>query len=515
MPGYGIVDLRLPADLCCRRVHDTVRRGMSLSMTREDALNPRTRPTRPPRQGFTLVELVTSLAILSILLLGMGSAVMVVHASIPDQTSPAATASDTARTLSSIAEELESAIHVMEQTPTAIAVVLPDRDSDGLPEIVRYEWSGTPGDALIRQSGGNAVPVIEDVHVFSLNATTNVTTSTYASTPIETDEMILSSHVAGSMRWEEKVSENQWIGQYLTPALPAGTTSWSVTRVAIKASKQGATKGELTIQLQPAAGGLPNGVVLQEHTTREKDLPKTLQWIEYPFTDATELAPDETLCLVLAGDTNGNSAEIEVDEGNGSGMIESNSQGADWYSYGNQSVGHYLYGKAVVGASTNTLVRPAITSIDLALQVSGNAATRREVAVRLVNRPQVLSALWETDFKADPTLLDLDADGSADWAVSGGGLFDPTGLMGNGIWSAKGLLETNDGYDFNQPTTVDLRLRDTLANGIGGGTKLRVDRQTGSHAAITVDLSKVDAASQRLQITTWQGDFTTGRGHRD
>ncbi|MCH8260052.1 MAG: type II secretion system protein [Planctomycetes bacterium] len=65
------------------------------------------------RCGFSLIELVTSLAIISILLVAMGSAMVIATRGMPDPTSPFARKMDAAQVVGQLADEVTYATAVL------------------------------------------------------------------------------------------------------------------------------------------------------------------------------------------------------------------------------------------------------------------------------------------------------------------------------------------------------------------------------------------------------------------
>lgn len=120
------------------------------------------------RSGFTLVELVVSMAASTVLMAGMGSAIFIAaRASNPSEV-PANTIKGSV-TAQEIAAELRSAVSFNERTANSVEFTVADRDGDGFVETIRYNWSAVPGHPLTRQyNGGNVVNVLEDVYDFSL-----------------------------------------------------------------------------------------------------------------------------------------------------------------------------------------------------------------------------------------------------------------------------------------------------------------------------------------------------------
>jgi len=124
-------------------------------------------PTRG--RGFTLAELVVSMVVMSILMVGLGSAILIASHALPDGERPATRIVQSASVAGQIVEELRSAIWIREHTATSVEFAVPDRDGDGNAERIRYAWSGTSGDPLTRQyNGGKVVDVLDDVNVFDL-----------------------------------------------------------------------------------------------------------------------------------------------------------------------------------------------------------------------------------------------------------------------------------------------------------------------------------------------------------
>ena len=88
------------------------------------------------RCGFSLVELVTSLAIISILMVAMGSAIVIATRGLPDPNSPFAQTMDAAQVVGQIADEVAYATSVTEASATTIEFTV---DRHGTPATIRYE----------------------------------------------------------------------------------------------------------------------------------------------------------------------------------------------------------------------------------------------------------------------------------------------------------------------------------------------------------------------------------------
>lgn len=124
------------------------------------------RAHRPGREGHTLIEVVVSVIATSILVAGMGSVVMVAARSTSEETLPIHQI-QAAAAVHEILSDLQFALSLSERSATAVEFTVPDRDSDGTSETIRYAWSATEGDPLTRQyNGGDEVDFLANVHAF-------------------------------------------------------------------------------------------------------------------------------------------------------------------------------------------------------------------------------------------------------------------------------------------------------------------------------------------------------------
>ena len=83
------------------------------------------------RCGFSLVELVTSLVIISILVVAMGSAVLIAGRGLPDPTSPLAEKLDAADVVRQFAGEVAYATVLLKADPTELQFVVNIRNAAG------------------------------------------------------------------------------------------------------------------------------------------------------------------------------------------------------------------------------------------------------------------------------------------------------------------------------------------------------------------------------------------------
>ncbi|HUU96713.1 MAG TPA: prepilin-type N-terminal cleavage/methylation domain-containing protein [Phycisphaerae bacterium] len=424
------------------------------------------------RRGFTLAELVASMAVMSILMVGLGSAILIASHALPDDKRPATRIVESAAAVSQLVEELRSAIWIRERTATSVEFSVPDRDGDGNAERIRYAWSGTAGDALTRQyNAGTVINVVDGVNEFDLAYDLQAVTEEYPGAPVEGSETLLMSYENWDDKYEAHVHDNQWWAEYFKPSFPVNAVSWRVSRVWFVARRDHADDTTTKIQLRlPGPGNMPSDTIIDEVTMKQLSLTDSFQWVEKSFSDAGGLSPSQGLCLTFITN-DANSALLWVKDKNvvlsNAGLIYGN---PGWqYIATNQALLFYIYGTVSTPGPPQTATRYYVTAVRVALQAGSDSAARVVTTAQTLNRPELLSGLWEADFDSDPT-LDHNGDGKPDWVVHTEGSFNPGSLSG-GVWSADQTLDSYPNNDFTQLTTVELRFRST---GVGQGPVFRI-----------------------------------------
>ena len=131
------------------------------------------------RRGFTLVEMVLSMAVMTILLGGISSAMILAGRAVPVSGTPASLTVDAYYAAEGLASELYAAQTITARGATSISFTVADRNADANPETIQYSWSGVAGQPLNRQyNGGVAGAVLNNVYQFNLTYVTQVISST-------------------------------------------------------------------------------------------------------------------------------------------------------------------------------------------------------------------------------------------------------------------------------------------------------------------------------------------------
>jgi prepilin-type N-terminal cleavage/methylation domain-containing protein len=402
--------------------------------------------------GFTLAELLAALAVMGVLMVALSSAMVIAARALPSDDRPSTRLVRGSSVLQQIADELAEAIAITERGAHAVAFIVADRDGDGAPERIRYAWDGTAGAPLTRSLNGGAPQAIaENVHAFDVAYVLRSVVETYPGPIIESAEQLFESHDPASPDRDYPLTEKEWIGQTITPALPAEALSWSVTRMKCKARSHGGTGGVTAVQIRPlSAGDLPTTTVLDEQLLVESTLPSSYTWVEFAFNNVSNLDPAARLCLALVLKTKDTHlADIQYDDDfGGRGLLKTNDRESKWGFSTSEELVHYVYGKYITPGPDQTATRRHVTAVELGLQIGPHAQGRVQTAARMFNEPEILRAFWELE-AGQSHALDRNGDGAAD--------FDATS-------SASGtMLTTAPPHDFTDLTTFKVRFRDTVA----------------------------------------------------
>lgn len=348
------------------------------------------------RHGFTLIELVVTVAVMSVIMLGVGSAMIIVGHAVPTADSPAAAVIAAGQVADRIATELTYAVTVIDSNATTIAFTVADRDGDAVPETIRYEWSGTPGDSLTRQyNSGTIAEILPSVKQFDL-AYELETISVETTPENESAETVLSEYSSVEVAYNPALAADLWCGQYILPSLPADTISWKVTRIAFYAGKSGKSDGEVSVEMQlPTGAGVPSGTALETNPLLESTLPAGLGRVEYSLSNVSGLSPDQGICLVfrhvagsgtaclLQGQNQNNTPEY----GN---LVESTDQGGSWSSYPNQTLVYTIYGTVTTPGAPQIEETNYVRAVRIELRSGADDQSTVRTSAHTLNRPEVV-----------------------------------------------------------------------------------------------------------------------------
>ncbi|HRX84934.1 MAG TPA: prepilin-type N-terminal cleavage/methylation domain-containing protein [Phycisphaerae bacterium] len=460
--------------------------------------------------GFTLVELIAAMAVMSIILLALASTVVVATRSLPSETHPVTRLTRGSAVLQGIADELAEAITISERDAHAITFTVADRDGDGVPETIRYAWTGSAGDPVTRSyNQGAPIDVADDVASFEIGYVIRTDKETYSGAIQESAEQTWSSFADSSDYHNFAIKKKEWIAQVIAPTLPANAVLWCVTRAKLGLRYKGATDGQIDVQLRPLDdSGLPTTTVLDYATVLESALGSKYTWWDVTFSGDTPLIPGANIGLtVVASNSKDDSAEVLYNDKTGTGYLETNDAENKWTAKSDKGVFHYLYGCYYYPGPDQTAERRFVTAVDLDLQIGSTSTVAVHTAARTANEPELLSAFWSIDSGDDPT-ADANGDGTADFDTTTALVMNPDLLLdakADTSWTiavSGTVLTTAPSNDFSNLTTLIVRFRDTDANDKQGAMVcLNMDWSGTSNTQILGRLTLTASGSQTLVVS--------------
>jgi hypothetical protein len=359
------------------------------------------------RSAFTLVELVLAMAGTSLLLLGVTSAIVVASRSAYDPEQPHAALARSRSIARLIADDLAQATSIIEGGATAVEFTVADRDEDGLEETLRYEWSGTVGDAIYRSVNGDSALLASDIASLAFTYTTALEEATILGAPVEGAEQLLYAYEDANLS-NVPISTTSWLAMTMIPTLPSDATAWSVTRISFESKQDGAATGTLLIKLRSSLSVLTS-LLGSTITINESDLPAAYGWTTVPVSGVTGISPSSSVSIsfetvsLLA-----NSARMKYCDACEAHPVAyrsaSSTAGTTWTTYVDGALNLKVYGKVTRPArSQTTLTRLVSTGVSIVSYDASRTAGRATASV--VARPVVPSGVADIDISVTPDVV--------------------------------------------------------------------------------------------------------------
>ncbi|XAL98864.1 hypothetical protein OT109_14900 [Phycisphaeraceae bacterium D3-23] len=442
-------------------------------------------PSTRSAAAFSLLEMVLSLTVLSIVFTAVGSVFVLAAKVIPEPGSALASGVEQSRALTQVVEDLQAARYVTESTTNSVTIVVDDRTGDGLPDRLRYAWAGSAGDPLtLSINGSTPATVAEDVRAFALGYTTEDRVDTVAggdAAGAGSETLLFGYSTAVSADARDLDSNQSGIGQYVLPSLPAGVSSYTVTRIRVRAKRSGGTSGVSYARLYDTSGGLPTGSVLAEETLYESTLSSGIEWVDITFSNPPTRLAGEAIAVAMEWGSDRDSAVIEFDiAGTSGGLLTRNKETDPWVNTGGKNLLLEVYGTCACVTPDMSMTRQVRTCAHITLQVGDSTA--QNVSTRMYREPGVHTAAWDTEFDASPVGIDMDGNGN-DWAIDIGGA---AGSFANGVWTADGRINIEPAHAFLDPVVVDVVLGSTTNGQDGAKFGINADRDGGLVARLVL-----------------------------
>lgn len=247
---------------------------------------------RSCRRGFTLVEVATAMGVSSVLMLGMGTALLIASRTVPGRQSRVDAAVSLAQASRTITDDLACATSFELINSRAIEFRVPDRDQDGQPELIRYEWTGEREARLTRQiNAGGAAPITQSLSSAAFGFELGTRRVTENTAEVNTsDETLLSSFDGWTITLLPTITNNpvgstSWAGQYFTidrVSLPSSVSAVNITRVRL-VMQRSVSSGTVSVAVHAVGTGVrPASIPIGTAATlAASSLPSSPGWVEF------------------------------------------------------------------------------------------------------------------------------------------------------------------------------------------------------------------------------------------
>lgn len=366
---------------------------------------------RVARTAFTLSEVVVASAVTGILLVGLASAVILTAQALPSRSSAADAAISGADAVDELARDLRYATAVDTHLDRMITFQVPDRERDGLPETIRYEWSGKVGEPLVRQvNAGPVATVADDVHQFALSLKTRAETVSQTNEQVVTGSEVLLAEfttwpgiLGVTTTYTQSLTSSSWLAESFSVAagsVPARATKLTITRARFKI-RTTSSQSAVTAEVHRASGVLTSSPTFTRvgspGTYSGKTGGSSPVWVDIPFGDVVLTDWSGGLAVILKG-AGAEFAEYLANilgSDNGTVCLVTSNSGSSW-SPSIASRHWYdapfeVYGKfdSTVDVATEVTTH-YLQSVGLTLQLGSDAAAALGSAVETPNEPAVV-----------------------------------------------------------------------------------------------------------------------------
>jgi hypothetical protein len=347
----------------------------------------------------TILELVVSIPTATVLIGVMAMCVTVMMRARSQDDMLFDRTYNLSKALNQMASDMKLATSHVSSSASHLEFVVPDRNGDGLPEQMRYEWGGTSGanaNSILWKYNTSPLSILfEDVGQFSLQMNHTVA-ATAVPNHLRSEVAVLKSLDAypDGVFCEQAINSGSHVGQYFIPDVPGTGKRWDLGAIRIMA-KAADFNTDGVLQIRVMRGDTltrqPTAPILAEIRIEEWRLGSSYQWLDLPIAPIAWQAQGIPLCLTIGyASGTGDIAKIQFLE-NGTGMpsntnlLTSNNGGLSWTA-SNSSRGLRFYAFGFYDGYTGN--RKFLQSIDLRLGSALATPQRLETSILLQAVPE-------------------------------------------------------------------------------------------------------------------------------
>lgn len=344
---------------------------------------------RRQRNGFSLVELVLACALLALLLAAGGGAVglakRAARSSVVDRSMSLSAALD------DLTSDLGCSLQIQSLQPNSIDFFVPDRNGDGEEELIEYSWSGTSGAPLLRTiNGGDPEILVSGMHSFSI-ASSQSSITVPAPAAKNSERLVGGNTTSSSLKTTTISATNFRAGSFIPANLPAGATSWKLTRVRVMVRQNSPVMGSFSIQVRSTNAQAPSGAALGEVAIAESDISASYAWKEAAFSGIDNLSPINPVAIVVTRlspaiepcDLQATSSGGAMVAGNA--YFSSSNSGSSWTPVTGEDMIYAVYG--IPNVPDATVTATGLSSIRVSAVPTAGAAVH--IQIPAANIPQL------------------------------------------------------------------------------------------------------------------------------
>jgi type II secretory pathway pseudopilin PulG len=370
-------------------------------------------PTK--RAAYTLVEVTVSLGLMTLIMTGLGTVVLLASHALPDEDAPAEATIRAHDVLDQLASDLQCAQGFIDLASNKIEFLVPDRDGDDAPETIAYKWAGGAGDPLLKTyNGSTAFAVAESLDDFRLAYEVLEQIETVMEdTVVESEERVLASFTGwpgiSADYYTYTVSPTAWMCAVFQVPWPADTEVVAVRFTRAMATVRQDDAGpdtRLWMGIVEVGGSMSNPLPTTSMygtgaTTTVGDLSASYAWTQFTFGDAYLEDPDEgdLYGMLLIGEA-AETADVQyayayAAGNNGVCLRASNNSGSTWQpapSYVHRyETPFYVYGTITTsGMQEVEKARTFMNYVEITLQPTAESTSALTTTVETLNRPEVV-----------------------------------------------------------------------------------------------------------------------------
>ncbi len=347
-------------------------------------------PARRARAAFTLIEIVISLALISIIAIASAGVMRLAARAAAGSGDPRAEASGPGEAVRQITQDLQLATSVLRADSTGLSVEVPDRDADGLPETIEYEWDGVSGSTATRSINGSpASPLLMDV--VSLDFSLDVATLSGGATTQAVAEALVvpAPSASGGVNW---LVVDHAVGVYLSPTFGATVRTWTPTRVRVALRRSGVARGSIAVELRVAPAESPTGELLASWTTSDATLTSGGEYATFTVPPGVVLDRETKLALLIkaadASTTVAVRSSSRVPATANTIVSKADSSGETWSRVPDNTAFAELYAETLTTTAGTSQQRAVRATVGVSVGGINNTLPRRATAsFAMLNRP--------------------------------------------------------------------------------------------------------------------------------